>query len=60
MNDVIPIPPPCWCDPSHAPATHLVDTAPICGDCAEGIARAYPLPAGWTPPKTEEDVCTPS
>jgi hypothetical protein len=58
MNDVIfdaqPLPlPPCWCNPSHPPATHLVDTAPICGDCAEGIARAYPLPAGWTPePKT--------
>ncbi len=34
---------PCWCDPRHRPATHIVDTASICTDCADGIARAVPI-----------------
>lgn len=49
MNELLPTPLPlCWCDSRHGEATHLVDNAtPICGECAEGVARAYPLPPGW-------------
>lgn len=55
MNELLPTPPLplCWCDPKHGDASFLVDVVPVCGDCAEGVARAYPLPAGWQP-KSEE------
>lgn len=43
----------CWCDSRHGDASFLVDVVPVCGDCAEDVARAYPLPAGWQP-KSEE------
>jgi hypothetical protein len=44
MNETLkPELPPCWCDPSHAPATHVVDEATVCTDCAHGIARAVPI-----------------
>lgn len=46
MNDTVPTPIPCWCDPvTHEPAAYLVDDTPICASCAEGIARAVPLSA---------------
>jgi hypothetical protein len=34
---------PCWCDPSHEPATHRVDSAMVCTSCADGVARAVPI-----------------